>query len=176
MSSLINITPADYTEDSIVENWAGEYAEKSIREHKQAEVIDHPDGCVTSEKLSEEVREIISYSAETAELAKSTADRSVAIAGSAKEIAEFTKTEVTARADDAYNLSKSAADGTDAANERILVVENELRAVNTEIATMQEDIMELKIKTGDIEILTGDIDAALDSIISIQNQLMGVSE
>ena len=176
MSSLINVTPESYTEEIVVENWASEYAKKSICEHKEAEVLDHPNGCVTAEKLSDDLREIISYATEISDTAKCTADRSMAVANSAKEIAEFAKNETVAQAESANEQAKNALKESKEANDKVKCLENEIYAVNSDAEGMRTDIQGLTHKTVDLELMLGDVDAACDRIISIQNNLMGVSE
>ena len=49
--SIINTNGADYAEEQLIDNWAAEYAKRTITEHRTASPLDHPDGSVTTAKL-----------------------------------------------------------------------------------------------------------------------------
>lgn len=42
-----------YTEDTIEEKWAESYADMLMEEHAEADVIDHPNGSITTEKIKD---------------------------------------------------------------------------------------------------------------------------
>ena len=91
-------------EDGVKDNWAAEYAKREVDKHREAEVLDHPDGSVTKNKLSPDVRETIADAKGKSETAKETADNAKVMAQSAKDIADIAKT----TADDALNLATEA--------------------------------------------------------------------
>ena len=62
------------------------------------------------------------------------------------------------------------------ANDKVKSLENEMCVLNSDAEDMRTDIQELTTKLGDLEFVLGEIDIACDNIISIQNELMGVSE
>lgn len=88
MESVINITPQSYIEQAVAENWAGEFAKNIMEKHKTSPVLDHPDGSVTEDKLSQSVKEMISETAEEAHTATETANAAKAVAQSAKASAD----------------------------------------------------------------------------------------
>lgn len=58
--SIITVDGQGYTEDDLVRNWAASYAQREVKQlseeataHKEAAVIDHPDGSVTTPKLAD---------------------------------------------------------------------------------------------------------------------------
>ena len=104
MGSVINITPRSYSEQEVAENWAGEFAKRTVEQHKTSPVLDHPDGSVTEDKLSGGVKEMISKATETAHIATETANTAKATAQSAKASAENAVSE----AENAYGKSLDA--------------------------------------------------------------------
>ena len=65
MSSVIKIGQSDYSEENIIDNWAGEYAKRELENHKNNPALDHPDGCVTLDKLGDDVKDKMDNVSET---------------------------------------------------------------------------------------------------------------
>ena len=65
MSSVIKIGQSDYSEENIIDNWAGEYAKRELENHKNNSALDHPDGCVTLDKLGDDVKDKMDNVSET---------------------------------------------------------------------------------------------------------------
>ena len=65
MSSVIKIGQSDYSEDNIIDNWAEEYAKRELEIHKNNSALDHPDGCVTLNKLGDDVKDKMDNVSET---------------------------------------------------------------------------------------------------------------
>ena len=65
MSSVIKIGQSDYSEDNIIDNWAEEYAKRELEKHKNNSSLDHPDGCVTLDKLGNDVKDKMDNVSET---------------------------------------------------------------------------------------------------------------
>lgn len=49
--SIIITDGCDCAEKQLLNNWAAEYSKRAIEDHKTANVLDHPDGSVTKEKI-----------------------------------------------------------------------------------------------------------------------------
>ena len=94
-------------------NWAAAFAKRVTGEHKCSPVLDHPDGSVTPEKLSDGLRARISEAYETAQTASETAN-------TAKDVAQSAK----ASADIAVKESENAYEKSLAAHEKASVAEN----------------------------------------------------
>ncbi len=104
MGSVINITPQSYSEQETAENWAGEFAKRIMEAHKTLPILEHPDGSVTEDKLSDEVKGRIAETVREAERATEMAHAATATADTAKTIAQSAK----ASADIAVNEAKNA--------------------------------------------------------------------
>ena len=57
--STIEINGNYFGEKQKQENYAAEFLKRELNEHKNRFVLDHPDGCVTEEKLSAELRDTL---------------------------------------------------------------------------------------------------------------------
>lgn len=86
--SKIQINGSTYREEDVAFNWGVEYVKALIGEHSKKEIIDHPDGAVTFEKLSEEVQDKISTAFLTAEEALNTGQSSAVAAKNAQTTAD----------------------------------------------------------------------------------------
>ena len=51
--SIIITNGCDCAEKELLNNWAAEYNKRAIEDHKTAEIIDHPDGSVTTDKIKD---------------------------------------------------------------------------------------------------------------------------
>lgn len=51
--SIIITNGCDCAEKELLNNWAAEYSKRAIEDHKTAEIIDHPDGSVTADKIKD---------------------------------------------------------------------------------------------------------------------------
>lgn len=107
MTQIIT-NPTSYSEqrpeDGVKDNWAAEYAKREVDKHREAEVLDHPDGSVTENKLSPDVRETIADAKGKSETAKETADNAKVMAHSAKASADIAVKE----SENAYEKSLDA--------------------------------------------------------------------
>lgn len=104
MGSVINVTQAGYSEHESVENWATVYARRTLSEHKEAVILDHPDGSVTEDKLSGDVKEKLADAVAMAQTVTETANTAKTIAQTAKASADNAVSE----AENAYEKSLDA--------------------------------------------------------------------
>ena len=82
MSSVIKIGQSDYSEENIIDNWAEEYAKRELEKHKNNSSLDHPDGCVTLDKLGNDVKDKMDNVSETMDsllLSCNTADAQIRV-------------------------------------------------------------------------------------------------
>ena len=82
MSSVIKIGQSDYSEENIIDNWAEEYAKRELEKHKNNSTLDHPDGCVTLDKLGDDVKDKMDNVSETIDsllLSCNTADAQIRV-------------------------------------------------------------------------------------------------
>ena len=179
MNSVINISPVSYSEKKTAENWAGEYAKRSVSEHKIAEILDHPDGSVTYDKLSGEIKERFSINEQKTDILQERIISSEAKAVTAQNNAVT----ATVKAENAQNVADIARtkseDAISKAEEAKATAEFGLQQNDSLLSYLEQTRSELNlidVRTIELENNVGDIDTALDNIIAIQNELMGVSE
>ena len=67
--SIIHITGSGYTGQNDQDNWAAEYLSRNLNLHKELDILDHPDGSVTKQKLSSTLQRDIDNTADTADTA-----------------------------------------------------------------------------------------------------------
>ena len=82
MNSVIKIGQSDYSEENIIDNWAEEYAKRELEKHKNNSALDHPDGCVTLDKLGNDVKDKMDNVSETIDsllLSCNTADAQIRV-------------------------------------------------------------------------------------------------
>lgn len=110
-----------HPEKGVKGNWAAGYAKREVDKHREAEVLDHPDGSVTPEKLSDGVKARISKAYETAQTASETANTARNTAEVAKDVAIDAINEAKSARDsasDAYSNSAIATATAEAAEQR----------------------------------------------------------
>lgn len=183
MGSVINITPQSYSEYQNVENWGGEYAKREIEKHKNSEVIDHPDGSITEDKLSTEISKKISDAINSAAEANEKSDIARSTSDAAKNIAELarndsegalnTSLDAYVKADSAALVAEQAKERAEGAQVTADVAREEIIGVLSELEAAQSETDAIGERVSVLETNVGDIDAALDAILSIQNTLIG---
>ncbi len=133
MGAVINITPQSYSEQAVEENWAGEFAKRIMETHKTSPVLDHPDGSVTEEKLSQGVKKMISAATEEAHTATETANDAKAVAQSAKASADNAVSEAGNAYDKSLDADSKAVNAVNIANTAKAKAETaEQRAISAE--------------------------------------------
>lgn len=176
MNSVINISPVSYSEKKTAENWAGEYAKRSVSEHKTAETLDHPDGSVTYDKLDGEIKERFLNNEQRTELLQERIILSEAKAVTAQNgaVTATVKAEnAQSVADIARTKSEEAISKAEQAKE---TAEFGLQQNDSLLSYLEQTRSEMSLideRTLEVENNVGDIDTALDTIISIQNTLIG---
>lgn len=133
MGSVINVTQTGYSEYESAENWAAVYAKRVVDEHKTSPVLDHPDGSVTEDKLSGDVKEKLAGAVLTAQTASETASTAKAVADDAVSCAERalnTSNETEGVAYEAIGNANLANETANAANETANAAEQ--RAISAE--------------------------------------------
>ena len=144
-----------YQSDGPEEDWALVYAREAIEAHCDSEVLDHPDGSVTREKIKSGAVSADKLSDDVIAsivAAQNTADSATVLANSAQQTA-----------DNATELAYTAQENIDI-------------KVWPELETNKLHIQEVADRAAALEENMGDVETALDGIIAIQNSLMGVSE
>lgn len=167
IGTVIKINGDSYSEEEIVNNWAAEYAKRKIAEHKDATIIDHPDGSITQEKLSESIRNAL----------EKIPERVSELENDKGYISDHQN--ISHKADISYVESAVAVEKTErkaavtemkaesaALAQRIAAAEDNVSAASAAIDIHSDEIAEISAGMGDI-------DTALDSIIAIQNKLIG---
>ena len=127
-----------HPEKGVKDNWAAEYAKREVDNHREAEVLDHPDGCVTVEKLSDGVREMISEAVGVVQSVTETANNAKDIADAAKTSADIAVSEAEnaydksldadSKADDAVLISNTAKVKSETAEQRAISAETKADA------------------------------------------------
>lgn len=187
MGSIINTTQTGYNEKTVVDNWAGEYINRGILQHKEKDVIDHPDGSVTFEKLdgvtrgrigdiehqidklktstnNADAKAVAAQNTGFSAVSKAESAQAVAdIADKKADLAQVTADSAELKATLAQTMNSETAQKVDENHEEYLVKNEEMKG----------DIAALEMRMDDAILQIGDIDTALDGIIAIQNTLIG---
>jgi hypothetical protein len=166
--SILKVNPESYSEvhseDSIQNNWAAEYAKREIDNHRDTAVLDHPDGSVTEDKLSDEVKGIISKAEKDANTAVNTANTAVSTANTATETANTateTANTAVAKSEAAQQRAISADTKSDAAVSSASVAVQKAESVQSDLS---EHISDTNIHTSAEE--KQNLDARLTSVES----------
>lgn len=131
--SIIKITGSGAYEHTQETNHSLEYLKRTLTEHKLKPTLDHPDGSVTEEKLSAEVRDRMNkHESDIQELNEKKADKSE-LDTKADKATVYTKSEtdtiLSTKADKAYTYTKAEVQSK----------ENELIEVLDEVLNQQEN-------------------------------------
>ena len=145
-------------EDGVKDNWAAAFAKREVEEHKTAPVLDHPDGCVTAEKLSDEVKEHIEQAFRMAESATEKAYDAKDVAQSAKASADIAVKEsenayeksldAHEKASTAENIANTAKNKSETAEQRAISAETKADAA---VVTAEEALRKSEDASNDVE-------------------------
>lgn len=122
-------------EDGVKDNWAAEYAKREVDKHREAEVLDHPDGSVTPEKLSDGLRARISEAYETAQTASETASTAKNTAEVANGVAIDAINEAILAKGSASDAYSNSAIATATAEDALLVAESAEEKANSALVS-----------------------------------------
>ena len=154
MSSTIQINNSGYLESEQIENWSAVYAKKTIADHRENAVLDHPDGSVGYDKLDGDVRsrlDIAQKDAKSAlEIVKAASTSCMEVSGdalstaiSAEEIATQAKADAqaaTLNSNTAEAVSRAALLASESASATA-------QAVQSQMAQKQDKELEWQLIT-----------------------------